>query len=52
MGSVVDNLTREDVIRLLIERRRMETLEQVIGGCIFMMMCGLLGWALMEVFTG
>lgn len=50
MGSVVDNLTREDVIRLLIERRRMETLGEIVGFCIFVLMLLNLAYSFVNCF--
>lgn len=50
MGSVVDELTREDIIKMLIERRRMETLGEIVGFCVFALMVLNLAYAFVNCF--
>lgn len=50
MGSVVDELTREDIIKMLIERRRMEALGEIVGYGLFLLMCLFLAHAFVNCF--
>lgn len=50
MASIIDNLTREDVVKMEIERRRMEELGEIVGYGLFLLMCLFLAHAFVNCF--